>query len=326
MSETVGSLLKHADSGKSRGMERVLVTGGAGFIGSHLVDRLVLAGHSVVVLDDLSSGNLMNLQNHGERITFIKDRIENIEQHRDALSGVDTVFHLAALISGYDSLSEPEAYWETNNNGLLRMLALFKGRKVRIVFASSSTVYGNLGTDTPLCESSPPRPLTAYALTKLAGEHTLRMYAPLYDYSYVSLRLFNVYGPRQNPDHPYANVTCKFARAAAQSLPIKLYGDGQQTRDFVFVDDVVEAFLSVAQSSNEEVYNIGTGADTSIASLIELVGSIAGRCLDIERCPSWPNDIRCIRANTERYQREFGPKAMTGLEQGLSQTVAFFSS
>src|SRR5690606_1162311 len=223
---------------------KVLVTGGAGFIGSHLCDRLVAEGHDVVVYDDFSSGHLDNLAGCIDKIKVIDDSILNIGSYNDELDGVERIYHLAALISGHDSLFEPEQYHKTNIVGLLRLIDVARRLdNVRIVFASSSTVYGNEGNPVKH-ESQQAAPLSVYALTKYMGEHTLALYQELYDFDWVALRFFNVYGPRQSPDHPYANVTCKFAHAAAHGLGVKLYGDGEQTRDFIYVDDIVDSMLA----------------------------------------------------------------------------------
>lgn len=304
-------------------MARVLVTGGAGFIGSHLCDRLVARGDEVVVLDDLSLGREDNLAS-AKGVRLIKDSVLNVGRYAEQLAGVKTVFHLAALISGYDSLQSPDAYLETNVTGLLRVLELCRGLDApRVVFASSSTVYGNRAEAT--CrESDLPAPVTLYALTKLAGEHLLSMYSGLYGYQYCALRLFNVYGPRQNPRHPYANVTCKFSHAAAGDGRIKLYGDGAQSRDFVHVDDVVDAMLRAAEPTPSRIYNVGTGRDVPIRSLIGLVEQASGRTLEVEACPPWSNDIRAIRADAGLLARELGLTAQVSLADGLRSTVEFF--
>ena len=193
----------------------------------------------------------------------------------------------------------------------------------RTVFASSSTVYGNQGASA-LNETTPPDPLTVYALTKLAGEHLLKLYGAMRGFSHCSLRLFNVYGPRQAPDHPYANVTCKFSHATANGLPVTLFGDGEQSRDFVYVDDVVRAFLAVLDGSREAIYNVGTGQGARINDLIAALGAISGRPLEVERHPPWPNDIRSIRADTARFTGEFGFHPEVALSDGLARTVDFF--
>jgi UDP-glucose 4-epimerase len=307
-------------------MGKILVTGGAGFIGSTLVDRIVAAGADVVVLDDLSLGSRANLSRSEPRIRVIVDRVENLAAHHAALAGVETVVHLAAQISGYDSLREPRTYVDANVGGLLTVLETMRaiGAK-RIVFASSATVYGDASGAT-LRESDLPRPITTYALTKLAGEHLLRMYGGLWGFTHTSLRLFNVYGPRQSPDHPYANVTCKFTHAAARGLGVKLYGDGEQSRDFVFVDDVVDAFVRALEPTPSGVYNVGTGAETSIRTLLETVQQASETKLEVEQCPPWPNDVRSVRADLTLLERELGLHPRTPLVDGLRRTFDYFRS
>jgi UDP-glucose 4-epimerase len=193
----------------------------------------------------------------------------------------------------------------------------------RIVFASSSTVYGNQES-IALTETTPPHPLTVYALTKLTGERLLDMYGRLHGFSHCSLRLFNVYGPRQAPDHPYANVTCKFSHAAANGLAVDLYGDGEQSRDFVYVADVVRAFMAVLERSAHAIYNVGTGETARINDLITALGDIGGRPLEVRRQAPWPNDIRSIKADTGRFAAEFGFRPKVPLSEGLARTVGFF--
>jgi UDP-glucose 4-epimerase len=307
-------------------MQKVLVTGGAGFIGSHLVDRLVAAQIPVVVLDDLSFGTRMNLERHGSKVELVVDRVERVGALLEALRGVDTVVHLAAQISGHDSLVEPEQYVAANVGGLLTLLrAMRELRCTRIVFASSATIYGQVGGEARR-ESDLPAPLTPYGLSKLAGEHLLRIYAPLWGFSHTSLRLFNVYGPRQSPMHPYANVTCKFAHAAAKKLPVVLYGDGLQARDFVFVDDVVDAFVRALEPTPSDVYNVGSGSEVSILELLDAVQRIGGASLEVEHRPAWPNDVRSVRADSSRLQRELRLRPRTPLDVGLLRTIESFGS
>jgi UDP-glucose 4-epimerase len=243
-----------------------------------------------------------------------------------ALEGVQRVYHLAALISGRDSLYQPEAYERVNVVGLLRLIEVVRKLEgARVVFTSSSTVYGNAG-DPIKRETQQAAPLSIYALTKYVGEHTLSLYRELYEFDFVALRLFNVYGPRQSPNHPYANVTCKFAHAAATGGGVKLYGDGEQTRDFVHVDDVVSALLAVSEGSRERIYNIGTGEDISIRRLLDTVRDLAIHDLPVEQCDPWPNDIRRIRADVSRFEGEFGFRPRVGVEEGLRGTVNWFRS
>ena len=305
-------------------MSKILVTGGAGFIGSHLCDHLVQQGHEVTVVDDFSSGSRENLSAISDRIRVFDLAIDSISSIASELAGTTRIYHLAALISGYDSLYDPDAYVKTNIDGFSRVLELAKElENPRIIFASSSTVYGNQ-PDPEMSESTPPNPQSMYALTKLTGEHMLAMYQELYGYNYVCLRLFNVYGPRQSPNHPYANVTCKFSYAAAHGDGVRLYGDGKQSRDFVYVEDVVQALLAVSETSDDTIYNVGTGEDASIAGLLEAVQGLAKAPLPVEQCPPWPNDIQAIRANINRLASEKGYRPTVSLQDGLAQTVAYF--
>ena len=303
-----------------------LVTGGAGFIGSHLCDTLLADGHRIVVLDNFCSGKRENLVGIKGDLTLIEGDIRSIADHAEAIGSVDTIVHLAALISGYDSLSDPDAYEDVNLRGLQRTIEFAVAADVkRIVFASSSTVYGNQ-EGVALSETILPDPLTVYALTKLAGEHLLRLYGQMHGFSHCSLRLFNVYGPRQATDHPYANVTCKFSHAAANGLPVKLYGDGEQSRDFVYVGDVVRAVLAVLDGSSQSLYNVGTGNAARINDLLSELGEIGGAALVTEQCDPWVNDIRSIRADPSRFAAEFGFRPETSLRDGLNRTVAYFNS
>lgn len=303
---------------------RFLVTGGAGFIGSHICDALLAQGDAAVVLDDFRSGRHANLEHLRDKIDVIDADVRSVADHAERIGDVDAVIHLAALISGHDSLYEPDVYEAINIGGLLRLIDYVADRKIpRLIFASSSTVYGNNATE-PLTERTLPNPLTVYAVTKLAGEHLLSLYARLHGFSHCSLRLFNVYGPRQAVDHPYANVTCKFSFAAATGTGVRRYGDGEQSRDFVYVSDVVRAFLAVLEGSADSVYNVGTGSDSSINELLKSLERIAGAPLPLEQHPDWPNDIRRIRADISRIADEFGFRPKIGLDEGLAATVRSF--
>lgn len=304
-------------------MKSVLVTGGAGFIGAHLVRRLVDEGARVVVIDDLRWGEAKKIDLPG--VELIVADIADIASYRSAFAGASHVFHLAALISAYDSLTEPDPYFRTNVLGTLRVLEICRELpRPKLVFASTSGVYGNSPCPVKR-ETDSPSPQTVYALTKLSGEHLLSMYRDRFGYDDVALRLFNVYGPGQNPSHPYANVTCKFAKAAAQGEPVQLFGDGAQTRDFVYVDDVVEAFMLVAtRPCRERVYNVGTGVQASIASLLGIVRAVGGTPLEVARKPPWQNDILAIAADCSRLTDEHGYRPRVDLNLGLRKTVEFF--
>jgi UDP-glucose 4-epimerase len=304
---------------------RALVTGGAGFIGAHLVARLVERGLEVVAFDDLSWGNQSKLDGL-KGVTFVKGDIRQLPELSSKLGTFTHVFHLAALISAYQSLEEPDAYFDTNVNGLLRVLELCsKSPQPRLVFASTSGVYGN--SDHSLkSEADLPRPTTVYAATKLAGEHLLAMYRARHGFDDVALRFFNVYGPGQSTKHPYANVTCRFSHAAAHGGTVQLFGDGSVTRDFIYIDDVVEAVLAVAfQTTARRVYNVGTGRAASIAELLAIVQRLAPKPLTVERHPAWPNDIQNICADVSLLESELGFRARVGFEQGLRQTIDYFA-
>lgn len=305
-------------------MAKVVVTGGAGFIGSHLCERFVARGDEVWVIDDFSSGKRSHLRAIEASIHVIDADCATILDYEDALSGVDIIVHLAALISGYESLSSPDAYVSANISTLLRVLELAKKNPgCHIVFASSSTVYGHQA-EAEMHETTPPNPLTMYALTKLSGEHLLAMYAALYGYTYSCARLFNVYGPRQSPDHPYANVTCKFSHAAATDGQVKLYGTGAQSRDFVYIDDVVDALVLISAPTTQSIYNVGTGSAASIRALLDTCSEVRGTPLDVEHLPPWPNDIHKIQANTDRIRKELGFVAKVPFQEGLRKTIEWF--
>jgi UDP-glucose 4-epimerase len=243
------------------------------------------------------------------------------------LQGVTHVFHLAALISAYESLEQPDRYLTTNVFGTLRVLELCEAlTRPRLVFASTSGIYGN-SAGAVKRESDLPSPATVYASTKLTGEQLLSLYRERFDFDDVSLRFFNVYGPGQSPKHPYANVTCRFSRAAALGEAVDLYGDGAQTRDFVYIDDVLDAVMAAAtRPTASRLYNIGTGQDASIATLLEQVQLLSGAQIEVRRHAPWPNDIRHIRADISLAQRELGFAPQVSLRDGLARTIEFFRS
>lgn len=306
------------------GVSRALVTGGAGFIGSHLVRRLVKQGFEVVVVDDLSWGRRENAADL-TGVRFIEANVLDLERALDDAAGITHVFHLAALISAFESLEKPDLYLKTNVQGLLRVIELCRRLDApRLVFASTSGVYGNTA-DVEKRELNLPSPATVYASTKLTGEQLLDMYQRRAGYEHVALRFFNVFGPGQSPRHPYANVTCRFSRAAALGEGVDLFGDGAQTRDFVFIDDVIDAIMAVALGPvRERVYNVGTGREASIAELLDAVQRLAGTRIEVKHREAWPNDIRRIRADISKIQRDFAYEPRVPLEDGLTRTIEFF--
>jgi UDP-glucose 4-epimerase len=294
--------------------KRILVTGGCGFIGSHLVHAL-WRDNEVVVVDDLSSGRLANLE--GCRVQFyhcsILDAIEPL------FAGVEVVFHTAANVTVQGSIDDPCQDARTNVEGLLRVLEAGRRQGVkRFVFSASSAVYGE-ALYLPINEEHPLRPDSPYAVSKLAGEYYVRLYHDLYGLATVSLRYFNVYGPRQVDDGPYSGVISIFARCIREQQPLVIYGDGHQTRDFVHVQDVVQANLSAAQpdfAAQGQVINVGAGVTTSVLQLAQLMGGS-----DLTYAPARPGDVRESVADLSLARRSLGFAPTVSLREGLRAYV-----
>jgi UDP-glucose 4-epimerase len=303
---------------------KALVTGGAGFIGSHLVDSLVEDGHDVVVLDDLSSGLKDNVNPKAELV--VGDIAEG-DVVREAVEGVEVVFHQAAHGSVLRSVLSPLTTDRANIHGTLTVLeaALHAGVR-RLVYASSSSVYGGAGV-TPTPESTPTRPRSPYAVTKLAAEHYCRVFAELHPLETVVLRYFNVYGPRQRPDSAYAAVIPLFIDCLVQGKAPTVHGDGLQSRDFTYVSDVVAANRAAASAPgdicNAKVYNAAGGR--SLLDLLEVLANI----LDVRPTPLHgdprPGDIRTSRADASAIRRDLGFEVKVSFEEGMSRTVAWFA-
>lgn len=291
-----------------------LVTGGAGFIGSHLVDRLLAAGGSVRVLDDLSSGRRERVPAAAE---FVEGSIVDRANLKRAVAGVRTVYHLAAVVSVPQSVENPRRTHDVNVEGTVRLIEeAVAARAARIVFAGSCAVYGDRGGG-PVREEDPTDPASPYAVTKLAAEHYGRLARGV---EFVSLRFFNVYGPRQDPASGYAAVVPAFLTALAAGSPLPLHGDGEQTRDFVYVGDVAEALTRAAEAPRVHglAFNVGRGSSVRIAELAETAARISSRPARIERLAARPGDLRHSRADTSAAERGLGFRARTGLEEGLA--------
>ena len=312
----------------------VCVTGGAGFIGGHLVDALLSVGATITVIDDLSSSSLEHLASlielEPDRVKFVHGSILEDEALAEAVEDALTVFHLAAMGSVPRSMVEPERAWEVNATGTLRVLEAARRRGVvRVAFAASSSAYGDAET-LPKVESMTPMPLSPYAATKLAGEHLMEAWARSYGLSAVSLRFFNIFGPRQSADSAYAAVIAAFARRCLAGEPPVVYGDGKQSRDFTFVSNAVFAMLRAGAADRKftgEVMNIGTGRRTS---LNELAVEIATRCghpeLHAVHETARPGDVRHSLADCSLAGELIGYEPITPLEEGLSETVAWYRS
>ncbi|CAN5221832.1 SDR family oxidoreductase [soil metagenome] len=305
---------------------KTLVTGGAGFIGSHLVDSLVEDGHDVVVLDDLSTGHEDNIHPKAELI--VGDVAEEGVVRR-AVEGAEVVFHQAAHGSVLRSVLSPLTTDRANIAGTLTVLHAAADAGVRrVVYASSSSVYGGAGA-VPTPESAPTRPRSPYAVTKLAAEHYCRVFSELHPLETVTLRYFNVYGPRQRPDSAYAAVIPLFIDCLVRGEPPTVHGDGRQSRDFTYVSDVVAANRAAASAPGEicnaKVYNAAGGRDRSLLELLETLGDI----LDVRPVPRFSDprrgDIRTSRADASAIRRDLGFETAVTFEEGMARTVAWFS-
>jgi UDP-glucose 4-epimerase len=307
---------------------RCLVTGGAGFIGSHVAERLVAHGHVVRVVDDLSTGDAANLAGLDGAIEFLRGDLCEAAVCRRAVADVEVVFHLAALPSVPRSLKDPWASHAANVNATMRLLEACRAAAVRrIVYSSSSSVYGDTVV-LPKTESAEPRPRSPYAASKLAGEQYVLAFARAGLIEGVALRYFNVFGPRQSPHSAYAAVIPVFLRAALEQREAALFGDGTQTRDFTYVDNVVEANILAATAPGETVsgavMNVGAGVRTSLLGLIELVEQTTGRRLAYQRLPSREGDVRDSLASLERAECLLGYRPHVSLAEGLARTWAWF--
>jgi UDP-glucose 4-epimerase len=309
---------------------KCLVTGGAGFIGSHLTERLVALGHSVRVVDNLSTGSLANLAALSGEIEFLHGDLRDDDVCRRAVAGIDVVFHLAALASVPQSFLDPWAAHAANVNATVRLIQACIAAEVdRIVYSSSSAVYGDTDA-TPRAEATEPLPRSPYAASKLAGEQYVLAFARAGVIEGVALRYFNVFGPRQSPRSAYAAVIPNFLQAALEDRPASLYGDGRQTRDFVYVDNVVDANLLAASAPTETVngwvFNIGAGRRTSLLELLSMIRGVTGRTLAYVAAPPRSGDVRDSVASLERAERLLRYKSRISLEEGLGRTWRWFAA
>jgi UDP-glucose 4-epimerase len=308
-----------------RGGRRSLVTGGAGFNGSHLVERLASDGWEVRVLDDLSSGREENLDAVCGSVELLRGDLLDGDLLDRALAGVDVIFHHAAIPSVPRSLAEPLRTHEVNLTGTLRLLAAARRAVARrVVFASSCAVYGD-ARSLPLCEAAEPQPLSPYALQKVAAEGYCRAYAGHLGLETVALRYFNVFGPRQDPESEYSAVIPRFASAALCGAAARVFGDGEQSRDFVFVDDVVTANLLAADAprANGQAINVGSGRATSLNTLLAMLRKQSPTTAAPSHEASRAGDIRESVADVSRAREILAWTPETGLEDGLARTLEY---
>ena len=303
-----------------------LVTGGAGFIGSHIVERLVGEGHDVRVLDDFSSGHEANLESFRTKVELIRGDIRDAQLVNDAVNGVDIVFHEAALGSVPRSVADPLTTHEVNITGTLNVLLAARDAGVkRVVYASSSSVYGETPV-LPKSEDLTPQPLSPYALSKLAGEHYSSVFKHVYGFEIVSLRYFNIFGPRQDPESQYAAVVPRFITALLEGRAPVVYGDGLQSRDFTYVENVVNANLlaSEAEGVAGRAFNVACGGRYSLLDLLARIKEALGSGIDAIHEEPRAGDVRDSQASIESAQRELGYQVSVGFEEGLRRTVEWY--
>jgi nucleoside-diphosphate-sugar epimerase len=310
----------------------VLVTGGAGFIGSHIAERLLEMGRPVRILDNYSTGNRATTENlratHPELCSVLEGDIRVEADVRAALDGVTQVIHQAALPSVPRSVEDPLASNEVNITGTLRLLLAARDAGVkRFLYAGSSSVYGDQ-PELPKRESMTPQPRSPYALGKLTGETYCTMFYHLYGLPTVVLRYFNVFGPRQNPDSQYAAVVPLFIRALLRGEPPHIYGDGGQTRDFTYISNVVDANLLALEAEADRVggrvLNIACGGRASLLELLEEIASAVGRRVEPILEPPRAGDVRDSQAAIEEAERLLGFRPRTGLPEGLIRTTEWY--
>ena len=305
---------------------KIVVTGGAGFIGSALSRALVARGDDVSVLDNFSTGKRENLQDLAGQLAVVEGDILDAALLDRVFAGADVVFHEAAIPSVPRSLAAPLPSHNANATGTLNVLEAARRCRVRrVVYAGSSSAYGE-PPSLPVVETMAPAPLSPYAVSKLAGEHYLRVYARVFGVQTVTLRYFNVFGPRQDPNSQYAAVIPRFITAALEGRSPTVYGDGEQSRDFCFIENVVEANLRAAdaEGASGKVFNIACGTGTSLNRVLALLGEALGRPVVALYEPGRAGDVRHSLADISQAKTVLGYTAAVNFVAGLGKTLAWF--
>jgi|SRR3989344_1331769 len=303
----------------------ILITGGAGFIGSHLTDALLSKDYDVRIFDNLSTGKLSNIPLDNPRLQLIKGDVADATAVKNALIGCSAVVHLAAVASVQASVEDPIGTHQSNFVGTLNLCEAMRHTGIkRVVFASSAAVYGSNGEGKAINEETPKEPLTPYASDKLASEHCLNFYRLQHSLEPVVFRFFNIFGPRQDPTSPYSGVISIFAERAQKGLPITIFGDGEQTRDFVFVEDLVDILVQAIELKNVEAgaINIGMNQSTSLIQMINILTQIIGTKPTITHASSRHGDIRHSRADNRKLLQQFNFTKQTPLKIGLENLIA----
>ena len=302
---------------------KVLVTGGAGFIGSNIVRALLARGDDVRVLDNFSTGSRTNLAGLERDVDLVEGDLRSYERVHAAVRGAEVVFHEGALPSVPRSVQDPLTTTAVNVEGTLNVLLAARDEGVRrIVNASSSSVYGNAG-ELPKVETQAPDPISPYAVAKLAAERFCTSFSRVYALESVSLRYFNVFGPRQDPASQYAAVVPRFIRAIAAGEPVTIYGDGEQSRDFTYVDNIVSANLlsADAAAAHGEILNVATGGSITVNALADAIGNLLGRPVEKIYEPARKADVRASWADLEEARRVLGYEPQVPFEEGLRRTA-----
>ncbi|UCG01074.1 MAG: GDP-mannose 4,6-dehydratase [Candidatus Heimdallarchaeota archaeon] len=301
-----------------------LVTGGAGFVGSHLIERLLLEKHSVVCLDDFSSGKEKNLESIRDKIKIVEGDIRDIDIVQKIVIDVDYVFHLAAQTSVTRSVREPQYDASVNIEGTINLLEAIKECSVkRIIFMSTGgAIYGE-PISLPATESTMEEPISPYGLSKLTAEKYLHFYSKAYGLSYVILRPANIYGPRQDP-HGEAGVISIFLEKIKTNKPLEIFGDGKDTRDYVYVKDIAEICINAMNSSQTDVFNAGTGNQTSLLELIKTIEYVTKVEADKKFCDPRPGDVHYIALDSLKAYEKLGWKPTTDLTIGIHKTWDWF--
>ena len=302
----------------------VLITGGAGFIGSHLVDALLAKGYAVRILDDLSTGKRSNLPLDNPRVELIEGDVADAANVARAAMGCQAVVHLAAVASVQASVDDPVKTHQSNFIGTLNVCEAMRQAGIkRVIFASSAAVYGNNGEGASIGEDTPKAPLTPYASDKLASEHYLDFYRRQHGLEPVVFRFFNIFGPRQDPSSPYSGVISIFAERAEKGLPISVFGDGEQTRDFFYVADLAGILVQALEQPvvQEGAVNVGLNATTSLNQLLTALSDVLGDLPAITHLPARSGDIRHSRADNRRLVERFDMLVPTPLATGLAKLL-----
>lgn len=306
---------------------KVLVTGGAGFIGSHLVERLIAAGDHVRVVDDLSTGKRENIAGHGA-LEFIEGDIRDAGLIDRCTKEIDAVVHLAAIASVQASMDDPVHTHQVNFDGTLNLLEASRRQGIkRFIFACSAAVYGDTET-VPVPEETIPKPLSPYAIDKLSSEYYLLHYYRAYGLAATSFRFFNIYGPRQDPSSPYSGVISIFVERLMRNQPVTVFGDGAQTRDFVYVADLADLLARAAHGTegNGGVFNVGTGKRHTLLQLLAYLERISGKKIERSHVPARPGDIQHSCADVNRLRKTFGSTPATPFEEGLKKLLTSLGS